>query len=432
MPTVVREQEIVIEDREELIFMLSEAATLEHMVMCGYLYAAFSMKHEKGQGLDSNGLKLVGQRDRAVSQVAVQEMLHLSLVNNLLTSIGAAPHLLRPNFPVRSKYFSSKVQMVLLPFGEQALRHFMYLERPEGSSLQDARSLTRHLRRSKVRDHLELVPSGQEFSTIGHLYRGVERGLIRLADKYGEKRLFAGSTRTQATEETFGWPELVTVHDLKSAAKAVETIIIEGEGARGDWKKSHFGKFLKIHDEFREVRSGDPKFEPSNPVTPAYVEDHSDITESVATISDPFTIKVAELFNASYETAMQMLTRFFLHVDTSQEELRTLADSAVGLMTEVVRPLGRLMTTLPVGSNHPGKTAGPAFEVYRRTSYVLPHRHSAWIILHERLSELADFSSSLNVPKGTEVKLEPVSESLRAIASKLQANATVEHGDGKS
>ena len=99
MPTVVREQEIVIEDREELIFMLSEAATLEHMVMCGYLYAAFSMKHEKGQGLDSNGLKLVGQWDRAVSQVAVQEMLHLSLVNNLLTSIGAAPTSCDPTSP---------------------------------------------------------------------------------------------------------------------------------------------------------------------------------------------------------------------------------------------------------------------------------------------------------------------------------------------
>src|SRR5208283_1174399 len=101
-------------------------------------------------------------------------------------------------------------------------------------------------------------------------------------------------------------------------------------------------------------------------------------------------------------------------------------------MTEVVRPLGRLMTMLPVGSNHSGKTAGPAFEVYRRTSYVLPHRHSAWIILHERLSELADFSSSLNVPKVAEGKLEPVSDSLRAIASKLEANATVEHVDSKS
>ena len=432
MPPLGREKEIVIEDREELIFMLSEAATLEHMVMCGYLYAAFSMKHEKDQGLDSEELKLVGRWDRTVSQVAVQEMLHLSLVNNLLTSIGAAPHFLRPNFPVRSKYFSSAVQMVLLPFGAEALRHFMYLERPEGSSLKDARSLSRRLQRSEVRDHMELVPEGQEFSTIGHLYRGIERGLIRLADRYGEKRLFVGSTRTQATKETFGWPELVTVRDLKSAAKAVETIIVEGEGARGDWRKAHFGKFLKVHDDYREVRIGNPDFEPANPVIPAYVEDHSDITEPVATISDPFTMRVAELFNASYETTMQFLTRFFLHVDTSPEELRMLSDSAVGLMTEVLRPLGRLMTTLPVGANHPGKTAGPAFEVYRRISYVLPHRHAAWVILHERLAELAEFSSKLKVPKSAEGKLEPVGDSLRALASRLEAKTSAGHAGNES
>jgi hypothetical protein len=432
MPPLGREKEIVIEDREELIFILSEAATLEHMVLCGYLYAAFSMKHGKDQGLDSEELKLVGQWDRAVSGVAVQEMLHLSLVNNLLTSIGAAPHFLRPNFPVQSKYFASAMQMVLLPFGEQALRHFLYLERPEGMPMRDARSLSRRLARSKVRDHMELVPATQEFSTIGHLYRGIERGLVHLADKYGEKRLFVGSTRTQATEESFGWPELVTVHDSKSAAKAVETIIVEGEGARGDWKKAHFGRFLKVHDELREVRSGNPEFEPANPVIPAYVKEHSDITAPVAIISDPFTLKVAELFNASYETAMQMLTRYFLHVDTSQDELGTLSDSAIALMSQVLQPLGRLMTALPVGPTHPGKTAGPAFEVYRRVSYVLPHRQAAWVILHERLSELADFSTKLKVPRNAEGKLEPVSDSLRALASKLEANAGASHVSSKS
>jgi hypothetical protein len=432
MPPPSPEKEIVIEDREELIFLLSEAATLEHMVMCGYLYATFSMKSEEGQGLDSGELRLVNGWERVISQVAVQEMLHLSLVNNLLTAIGAAPQFLRPNFPVRSKYFSSTMKMVLIPFGEEALDHFLYLERPEGMPMRDAESLSGHVLGSGAPEHMELVPAAQEFSTVGHLYRGIEKGLIHLADKYGEKRLFVGSTRTQATEEAFGWPELVTVHDSKSAAKALETIIIEGEGARGDWKKSHYGKFLEVHDEFRKASSGNPAFEPANPVIPAYVKNHADITEPVATISDPFTVKIAELFNASYETAMQVLTRYFLHVDTTQEELGTLADSAMGLMSDVLRPLGRLMTTLPVGQNHPGKTAGPAFEVYRRTSYVLPHRHAAWVILHERLTELADFSSGLSAPKGPETILGLVSSNLRELASGLEARATVEHASSSS
>jgi hypothetical protein len=428
---VRQEQEIVIENREELIFLLSEAATLEHMVMCGYLYSAFSMRHEEGQGLDGRGLRFVERWDRAVSEVAVQEMLHLSLVNNLLTSVGAAPQFLRPNFPVRSSYFSSKMQMVLLPFGEQALRHFLYLERPEGMAMRDARSLSRRLDRSKVRDPADLLPAVQEFSTVGHLYRGIERGLVHLAEKYGEKRLFVGSTRTQASKETFGWPELVTVRDLKSAKKAVETIIVEGEGAKGDWRKAHFGKFLKVHDEFRKARADDPRFEPANPVIPAYVKNHGDISEPVAIISKQFTIRVAELFNASYEIAMQMLTRFFLHVDTSQEELKTLADSAVGLMSDVLLPLGRLMTTLPVGPEYPGKTAGPAFEVYRRTSYVLPHRRAAWVILHERLAQLADYSSSLSAPKNVEARISRVAVSIGELASRLETQASAEHVERK-
>jgi len=47
--------------------------------------------------------------DRALEtfacQVALEEMLHLSLVNNLLVAIGAAPHLWRPAFPVRPGHF---------------------------------------------------------------------------------------------------------------------------------------------------------------------------------------------------------------------------------------------------------------------------------------------------------------------------------------
>ena len=48
---MTEEPPIVIEDREELIFMLSEAATLEHMIMCEYLFATFSLKREVSEGV---------------------------------------------------------------------------------------------------------------------------------------------------------------------------------------------------------------------------------------------------------------------------------------------------------------------------------------------------------------------------------------------
>src|ERR1700688_4497545 len=45
------EAPFVIEHREALIYMLCEAAELEHGIMCQYLFAAFSLKQSTSEGL---------------------------------------------------------------------------------------------------------------------------------------------------------------------------------------------------------------------------------------------------------------------------------------------------------------------------------------------------------------------------------------------
>ena len=81
--------------------MLCEAAELEHGIMCQYLFAAFSLKQAVDEGLTEAELTAVTQWRKTISQVATQEMLHLALVHNLLSAIGAAPHLAWPNLPRR-------------------------------------------------------------------------------------------------------------------------------------------------------------------------------------------------------------------------------------------------------------------------------------------------------------------------------------------
>src|ERR1700687_1412144 len=93
------EAPFVIEHREALIYMLCEASELEHGIMCQYLYAAFSLKQSEDEGLTKEEVLAVQRWRKQISHVATQEMLHLSLVQNLLAAIGAAPHLSRPNFP---------------------------------------------------------------------------------------------------------------------------------------------------------------------------------------------------------------------------------------------------------------------------------------------------------------------------------------------
>ena len=46
-------------------------------------------------------------------------------------------------------------------------------------------------------------------------------------------------------------------------------------------------------------------------------------------------------------------------------------------MVAVIKPLGDLITTLPVGSGHPGTTAGPSFELCCESDYLMPHREAA-------------------------------------------------------
>src|SRR5215467_2224338 len=132
------EAPFVIGHREALIYMLCEAAELEHGIMCQYLFAAFSLKQRTDEGLTDSELDAVTRWRRQISRIATQEMLHLALVHNLLSAVGAAPHLARPNLPQPANHYPAGVQLALLPFGEQALRHFMFLERPEGMDLDDA------------------------------------------------------------------------------------------------------------------------------------------------------------------------------------------------------------------------------------------------------------------------------------------------------
>lgn len=90
------EAPFVIEHREALIYMPCQAAKLEHAIMCQYLFAAFSLMQTAKEGLAEAELVAATRWRKQISHVATQEMLHLALVQNLLSAVGAAPHLSPP------------------------------------------------------------------------------------------------------------------------------------------------------------------------------------------------------------------------------------------------------------------------------------------------------------------------------------------------
>ncbi len=421
------EAPFVIEHREALIYMLCEAAELEHGIMCQYLFAAFSLKQAADEGLTEAELAAVTRWRKLISHVATQEMLHLSLVHNLLSAIGAAPHLARPNLPHPAGHYPAGVQLALLPFGEQALRHFMFLERPEGMDLDDAEGLAAADRAAPLISERDIVPRGQDFATVGHLYRSIEQGVAHLAEKYGESWLFVGPPRAQATEEHFRWPELVSVTGVASAQKAIDTILEQGEGPRGDWRNAHFGRFVEILDEYEQMKDANPAFDPVRPVIAANVRP-SERDAQIALITDPLTARVTDLFNVAYEILLQIFERYFAHTDETDAQLAALADATIALMFRVVKPLGDLITTLPAGPDHEGSTAGPSFELFYESDYLMPHRGAAWALLAERLDEAGWLCEELQAGRGQRItdRLEPVAAALRELARTLAGHLPAE------
>ncbi len=413
------EPRLVVEHREHLWYLLAEASQLEHMIMCQYLYAGFSLKRDPAEGLTAEQAAAVARWREVLRGIAVQEMLHFALVANLMSSIGAAPVLGRPNFPQRSNYFPPGVLLDLLPFGDAALTHFLYLERPEGMERQDAVGFVPGAPPHEPVEPGEALPRVQDFATVGHLYRGIGEGLSHLVNRLGEGAVFVGPPRAQATPELFHWPELVAVTDLRSAHAAIEEIIEQGEGARGDWRSAHYGRFLSMWEEYSELRKQDPSFEPARPVIAAFTRQPYDVPLPQPVLTEPVAHAVAELFTLGYEALLQTLTRFFTHTDESDEQLELLIGSAFGLMTGVLEPLGSALTRLPAGAGYPGRTAGPAFEMYYQMGNFVPAREAAWAVLSERVAVLADRCAGAAGAQALPAAANTAAENAASIAAQL-------------
>jgi CDGSH-type Zn-finger protein/uncharacterized Fe-S cluster protein YjdI len=378
--------EIIVQDREELIYLLCEAAEFEHTVMCSYLYAQWSLKRDPSEDTTPAELAAIERWRRSLAQVALEEMLHLSLVNNLLAAIGAAPHLWRPAFPVRPGHFPADVVMNLAPFSEATLDHFMFIERPEGLALVDGAGFGHpaHYRRLARPDML--APSPQDYASQGHLYHGVLQGLARLTEQLGEERVFVGHGQAQVGAEEFGLPGLFKITDLASARRAVEEIVLQGEGAPAQRDDSHFARFSTIRKELGQLRAARPAFEPARPVIRNPILGDAGIARGGVRIVEPVTAQIVDLGNSIYALMIRTLSQVFAPAPLPRDLRIELAASTTALMSVLGR-VADVATRLPADRAHPGLTAAPNFELPGSSGQLV--QQCAARILGERTAELA-------------------------------------------
>ena len=419
------EAPVRIENRAQLIYLLTEAAELEHGIMCCYLFAAFSMKRGVEEGISEEQLSFVRRWRRTILQISIEEMLHMCLACNLLTAVGGAPHLRRPNLPINPKAYPPSFKLELVPFCRQSLENFIFIERPEDPEPGAGEGTSSGSPFPPTPKLSDIFSSAREYQNQGRLYRGIEDGLQYLSQKYGEDRLFLGPSEAQIAGGYFNLPGLNPVTDLTSAEAALQGIIVQGEGARGVSTDSHHGKFVTVQEEYEQILREDPTFEPGRPVMcnpysmlPNDVGNHGEVN----LIEDALSIDISNLFDGCYEILIQMLGRLFAHGEESEEELTQLSDIAEGLMVDVIGPLGEALTQLPAGPSHSGLTAGPSFR-FSRDVNTPPHGYVARALFVERFKELSAYCGFLETPGAVATVLTRVRRSLNQYAEQLSISS---------
>jgi CDGSH-type Zn-finger protein/uncharacterized Fe-S cluster protein YjdI len=390
---MTEEPQIIVQSREQLISLLTEAAEIEHGLMCCYLYAAFSLKTSDDSGLNAEQLAATRAWRTVILQVAVDEMLHLALVANLMEAVGATPHFGRSNFPVSAGFHPAGVVMQLAPFCRETMDHFVYLERPEGSDLTDGAGFEAQAQYSRGTRAEILVPSAQDYLTVGHLYRAIEEGFTALADRLGEANLFIGDPSAQVGSEIATFAGMVKVVDLASAVAAIEEIVTQGEGAPGHSEDSHYAKFCAIRDRHATMCAADPGFAPAWPCARNPVMRKPPIAEGRVHVAVAETARVLDIGNAAYGLMLRCLMGAFGQKQATDVQRRLLYGTAMELMHAVV-PVAEQLARMPATVGQAEPTAGLTFTLPRSIAPVR-ETHALLRIVAERAVELARGAAAL-------------------------------------
>ena len=81
---------------------------------------------------------------------------------------------------------------------------------------------------------------------------------------------------------------------------------------------------------------------------------------------------------------------------------------------------------MPVGPEHPGRTAGPTFQMYYQMGNFVPWREAAWTLLHERVQVVADRCGGLSDRVGSLPEVAAAARSLTRIVERLAAHLPAE------
>lgn len=326
---------------ENMKYALQVAIELEHSTIPPYLYALYSIKP------DCNAV-VAG----LIRSVVTEEMLHMTLVSNILIAIGGSPDFVHPRFvPDYPGSMPGGLRADLtVRLRRCSIEHirdtFMIIEEPE------------EIIQTKLKAMSSQWPHEQNLYTVGWFYDEIKKGLTQLSR---EGKISFANTAKQVTEWG-GNIKIDKITSLKDALDAIEKIKDQGEGTNvhdpsdGNGELAHYYRFAEIvHGAHLTVKDGKFSytgeaiaFDPEG-VWPA-IDDPQPVNYPEGSRAQLLSVQFAE----SYQAMLKGLNRAFNGEPAFVQE-------AVGTMYTLSLLAKQLMQT-PSGQKD-GTTAGPAFQL---------------------------------------------------------------------
>ncbi len=311
---------------------------------------------------------------------------------NITAALGGSPRIGRTNFPLDPGYLPASITVKLAPFGAATLQHFVFLERPHGSSEPEGSGFACERPYVRGTDRPHLTPMARDYDTVGDFYAHLGAGLRAFVERHGEAAAFGGEAALQLSVAEVNLPGVQPVICLKTALAAFASIIEQGEGAPRDSASSHYQKFLGVRAELQELLGRNPQFAPAWPAATNPVLRRPPRPEGRVWIEDAAAFATVDLANACYALMLRLLAyAYALRAPAAEKSLTV--DLAIGLMQAVV-PLAERAARLPAGPSNPQCHAGLSFIAPRDAGALVPGA-AARRLFSERFAQLAAAGAAL-------------------------------------
>lgn len=234
----------------ELHRMAQSALELELFTIPPYLTALYSIR----EGHNREAAELI-------QSVVMEEMLHVTLVANIMNAIGAQPSLSpeltnqrkakrqvklkKVHYPAPIPHIkpTTPLEVSLLRFSREAVETFQTIEQPEQWG----------------------APTGETYTTIGQFYEAFTDKLVSASADLGEDSVFSGNKEDQICPDTHYYGaggKVIAVCELAHAREAIEQVAEQGEGrseiSNLSGNRERFGQPKEVAHYFRftEILAG--------------------------------------------------------------------------------------------------------------------------------------------------------------------------------